>query len=375
MTDMAKLIRVLGVMMVGVFAIPAAGLAQVTPPTPPATPVVPVPPRPPSAVVLPTVPIAPLVLDLQRLQELQWPALALELDARRLADQMRLLNPDEIRWDALDQARAALDRTRVFEGQETKRAFEMAFASSDGYTQGKDMLNQRRYDDAIVRFDRVVAQKAAHVDGALYWKAYAQYKLGKTDDSVATIAQLRRDHPQSRYLSDAKVLEADAKRRAGQPVNPADMDDDELKLLAIMGIQRTDPERVIPLVEVVLGATNSLKVKKQALYVLALSTQPKAHQILLSYAKGAGNPDLQQEAIRHRRESRQADHERRADADLPVHAGHGRPDGGHQRAARLARRDRALHHRHVRHHSPGDPIVGAQRTLDSHRPGRAVDPL
>ena len=116
---------------------------------------------------------------------------------------------------------------------------------------------------------------------------------------MATIGQLRKDYAQSRYNADAKALEADARKMAGQPVNPANLDDDELKLLAISGIQNTDPERAIPLLEGVLNATNSPRVKRQALYVLALSTQPRAYQILLNYAKGAGNPDLQIEAIRY----------------------------------------------------------------------------
>jgi HEAT repeats len=167
------------------------------------------------------------------------------------------------------------------------------------YNAGKDLLGQRQYEPAIARFDKVIAQKAANVDGALYWKAYAQYKLAKSNDALATIAQLRKDFPQSRYNADAKALEADARKMAGQPVNPANLDDDELKLLAISGIQNTDPERAIPLLEGVLNATNSPRVKKQALYVLALSTQPRAYQILLNYAKGAGNPDLQIDAIRY----------------------------------------------------------------------------
>ena len=55
----------------------------------------------------------------------------------------------------------------------------------------------------------------------------------------------------------------------------------------------------IPLLEGVLGATNSLHVKRQALYVLATINQPRAYQVLVNYAKGAGNPDLQLEAIRY----------------------------------------------------------------------------
>ena len=62
---------------------------------------------------------------------------------------------------------------------------------------------------------------------------------------------------------------------AGQPVNPASMDDDDLKMLAINGIKQTDPERAIPLLDGVLSATNSLRVKKQALYVLASIANPR----------------------------------------------------------------------------------------------------
>jgi HEAT repeat protein len=82
-------------------------------------------------------------------------------------------------------------------------------------------------------------------------------------------------------------------------VDPANVTDDELKLLAIQAMQHAEPERAIPLLEGVLNATNSLRVKKSALYVLAQSTQPRAHQILLNLAKGQGNPDLQLEAIRY----------------------------------------------------------------------------
>jgi tetratricopeptide (TPR) repeat protein len=173
------------------------------------------------------------------------------------------------------------------------------FAQNSAYNSGKDLLGRRDYEQAIARFDRVIAEKDDHVEGALYWKAFAQFRLGRTDDALATIAQLRRDHAQSAYVADARTLEADVRKFAGRPVDPAAIDDDELKILAISGIQRSDPERAVPLLEGVLAATNSLRVKRQALYVLAMSTQPRAQQILLGYAKGAGNPDLQIEAVRY----------------------------------------------------------------------------
>ena len=35
------------------------------------------------------------------------------------------------------------------------------------------------------QFDRVVAQKSARADGALYWKAFAQARLVRVEDALA----------------------------------------------------------------------------------------------------------------------------------------------------------------------------------------------
>jgi len=44
-------------------------------------------------------------------------------------------------------------------------------------------------------------------DAALYWKAYAENRLGKRDAALATIADVKRRFPQSRWLKDAGALE------------------------------------------------------------------------------------------------------------------------------------------------------------------------
>jgi hypothetical protein len=167
------------------------------------------------------------------------------------------------------------------------------------YNNGLNALQNRQYDRAIMQFDRVIVVKGTYADAATYWKAFSQARLVRTDDALATITALRRDYPQSRYLAEAKVLEADVRRLAGQRVDPQTLDaNDELKLIAINGIANTDPERAIPLLEGVLNGANTLGNKRRALFVLALSKDPKAHQILLRYAKGGGSPELQVEAIR-----------------------------------------------------------------------------
>ena len=284
--------RAIFVMMLAVMTGAASvAAAQVTPPVPPTPPAAPAPA--PVPVVLPQ------VLDLATIAAIDEARIA-SLDALRAMPDMQVITRD-----ALDRARVAREDMRRdynfdfnFDFQNDMQ-YMRTTESGGNYESGKNYLNRRQYDQAIARFDRVIAAKGANVDGSLYWKSFAQFKLGKADDALATIAMLRKDHPQSPYNSDAKALEAEVKRRGGQPINPADVDDDELKIMAIQGLMNTDPARAIPLLEGVLNGTNSLSVKRSALYTLAGSKDPKAHQILLGYAKGGGNPDLQLEAIRY----------------------------------------------------------------------------
>lgn len=273
---------------VAMLGLPLSAAAQTTPPTPP----VPAPARPvlrAPIVQVPRVVIAPDLME---------PFIE---DAMRAArESLATVDLQALSEQALGQGQEALVEARRAMEDMQGQLDVLGVRGADGdYSLGLSLLSRRQYDQAIVRFDRVVAQKSARADGALYWKAYAQYRMAKSDEALATIGQLRKEFAQSRYLADARALEADARKSAGQPVNPATLDDDEIKLLAIQGIQNSDPERAVPLLEGVLSATNSLAVKKRALYVLALGNHPKAHQILLDYAKGAGNPDLQIEAIRY----------------------------------------------------------------------------
>lgn len=166
------------------------------------------------------------------------------------------------------------------------------------YDRGMSALSQKQYEQAIMRFDQTIALKGTRADGAMYWKAFAQYKLGRSGEANTTLGELQKQFKDTKYAKDIKALEAEVKRSAGQPVRPENEDDEDLKLLAIQSLQNSDPDRAIPLLEGVLGSASSLKLKDRALFVLATSSQPQAHTILVNIAKG-GNPDLQLKAIRY----------------------------------------------------------------------------
>ena len=196
---------------------------------------------------------------------------------------------------AADMARAELAMaTTSWGGQSASASRDRENAS---YERGRSALDRRNWEDAIMRFSDVAEMKGARADAALYWKAYAQSRAGKSAEAQSTISALRSGYGQSRYLSDANALEVELKRGGGQQVSPEAQQDEDLKLLAIQGLQHSAPEQAIPLLEKILASANGPRVKERALYVLALSNSARAREILLGIAKGGGNPDLQRKAI------------------------------------------------------------------------------
>ena len=198
-----------------------------------------------------------------------------------------------------DRELARAQREKEDAAREKERAQRDRDREYSAYDSGQSALDSGRWDRAISSFDRVIELKGTKSDAALYWKAYAQNKLGQRPEALATIGVLLKEYPKSRYLSDARALEVEVKQSAGQPVNPAAESDEELKIMALNSLQHSAPEEAIPMLEKVLRGTGSPKLKAQALFVLAQSNSAKARDVLVNIAKGNGNPDLQLRAVRY----------------------------------------------------------------------------
>jgi hypothetical protein len=281
--------------------------AQVPPPPPPpAVPAAqPVPPAPPAPVVAP-VPAMPPMPPMPPLQA------GFEKSLLEAQAALAAMPPMETIQAKLLEAEVAMSSMKLFDlGHLDAAKWEMESAlhgigwadqsvtvnverENSYYEMGRSALDRRNWQDAINRFDQAAQLKGRRVDAALYWKAYAQGKNGQRTEALATVDMLVKGYPQSRYLNDAKALEIELKR--GQ-VSPESQDDEDLKLLAIQGLQHSDPEQAIPLLEKLLASSNGPRIKERALYVLALSNSARAQEILLGIAKGGGNPDLQRKAI------------------------------------------------------------------------------
>jgi hypothetical protein len=170
----------------------------------------------------------------------------------------------------------------------TDRDYERAMKAIDG----------RQYEEALRYLAMVEAAKGPKTDGAIYWKAYTEAKMGDLQKAMAALKALEA-YKDSRWQNDAKALEMELKQRMGQPLSPdAAGPDEDLKLMALNSLMQTDPEKALPVLEKVLNGSASPRLKERALFVLSQSDSEKSRQIVANIARGSANPDLQKKALR-----------------------------------------------------------------------------
>ena len=175
--------------------------------------------------------------------------------------------------------------------------FKTGSQTENLYSQARGHIDRNQYDRALSPLDRVIAAKAERADAAMYWKAYTLYKLARRDEAVATVNQLAKEFPQSPWLRDARALEVELKQSAGQPVG-TDAADDDVKLLALQGIMRTNADAALPVIEKMLAGPGNVRLKERALFVISQNRSDRAREIIANVARSNANPDLQQTAIR-----------------------------------------------------------------------------
>lgn len=202
-------------------------------------------------------------------------------------------------------------------------SFSAALFSADGegrspaYRDAQSALDQARWEEAAQRFATVAEQKNADSDAALYWKAYAEEKLGRRSEALQTLKNLRLSYPKSVWLDDADALEValtggaprggpvTAGPRTSGPVTAGPVvagggssAEEDLQLYALDGLMQMDSARALPILEEILAGNRSLQVKQRALFVLSQSDEPRARTLLVETARSGRPAELQIEAVR-----------------------------------------------------------------------------
>ncbi|MGB9434224.1 MAG: HEAT repeat domain-containing protein [Candidatus Acidiferrum sp.] len=199
---------------------------------------------------------------------------------------------------AAEQDKRETEEAALQAQQDKKEAEQNRQAMMDDlYNDGRGFLDEGDYGDAAKKFSELAQMAGPQTDAALYWRAYAENKLGKRDVALESIADLKKRFPQSRWNKDAEALEIEMRQNSGHPVNPDSQSDEDLKILALQGIMNSDPSKGIPMVEKYLSGSANPKDKSKALFLLVQSGSPQAQEMLAKIARGQSNPELQRKAV------------------------------------------------------------------------------
>jgi len=198
-----------------------------------------------------------------------------------------------------DREREKKDREREKADRERDREQERADREEEQYDRGTEALDEERWDRAVESFDRVAASGSRRADAALYWKAYAQRKAGRPTEAVATLGQLRKQAPQSKWLKEADALEQEIRQGAGQRPAPERQPDEDLKLIALNALMTSDAEQAVPMLEKFLSTGASPRLRDRALFVLTQSGSTRGRAIVADIARGKSHPDMQRTAVKY----------------------------------------------------------------------------
>ena len=201
------------------------------------------------------------------------------------------------------------------------------------YTTGLKAMDEGRWSDAVSAFDKSAAATPSNPEAALYWKAYSLLKLGRKSDATATCGQViagnrasswkqecvvlnaqsnstdlremertaarlerdeERENRTAKIKTDVRVrlsdLNVDGKR---EPIDP----DDELKLIALSSLMRSEPDKALPLLHGVIFSSKPLELRRRALFVLVQDKSPEAQAMLVEAAKDNNDIELQRLAV------------------------------------------------------------------------------
>ena len=155
----------------------------------------------------------------------------------------------------------------ILPGLNAERAASPSGASSS-FADGSRAIDQKHWSDAITIFSKIAEQMGDYADGALYWKAYAENKLGDSGKSLDTCMALLNRYPASNWIEDCGALKIEMHAKNGGPVQPSAEQSDDLKLLALASLMRHDEKRALDEINDILNGDSSEKLKQGALFIM-----------------------------------------------------------------------------------------------------------
>lgn len=175
-----------------------------------------------------------------------------------------------------------------------------ALMAQTPYDEGQKALSEQNWMEAAAQFKEASKTDKEQADAAMYWRAYAFFKAGRSKEAGRELDKLERKYPQSSWVKEAQALRIgyqDPDKSIDQVAAGDSGMDEELRLYALAQLMDSSPERALPLVLDLVHNAKSPSVRQDAVFVLAVNDAPEAKQALAEMARDNSNPELQRNAI------------------------------------------------------------------------------
>ena len=190
------------------------------------------------------------------------------------------------------------------------------------YRAGREQLNRGDYRRAAGTFERIVERydKSAYAGDALYWQAYALYRIGEPGelrDAVKALERQRRQYARAATRGDADALlvrvngalarrgDSDAaenvatrSRSVAQQPCARGGDDDE-RAEALNALLQMNSERALPIIKAVLAKRDacSAELREKAVFLLSQKRSSETEDILLDVVRNDPSREVRKKAV------------------------------------------------------------------------------
>lgn len=189
-------------------------------------------------------------------------------------------------------AAQAMTKESMLAAAVTGAAGFSALVEASQFSAGSQAIHDGRWGDAVKLMTPVASEHGEHAEAAQYWVAYAQSRLGKSKEAVASCDALKQAYPQSQWNQDCGALVIELQAGNGQAVQPGVEPNGELKLLALSAMMRQNEGHAVEELGKFLKGKWSETEKERALFVLAQGQSPAAVALLETTAGEGENAKL-----------------------------------------------------------------------------------
>jgi HEAT repeat protein len=186
------------------------------------------------------------------------------------------------------------------------------------YRQAREALSGDDFARAARLFQQVRQRhpRSQYTPDAMYWEAFARYRLGGTDQLRTALGGLEaqlRDHPRAATRGDARELatrirgelarRGDARAaqgvtaQAGRPCERGG--DDDNRLAALNALLQMDAEQAMPILRRVLARRDacSEKLRAHAVFLVAQKRTSDTEEVLLGIARQDPSKEVREQAV------------------------------------------------------------------------------